>query len=178
MNSVLLSVLGLLAFIINYHPKTTLHIYQNINNDSINLSASRKRFVAILYINENSCTGCKEDMGKFLKKKNGYEWWIVTQCNSSTQSRREKTWYLESIFKNTIRGVLFDINVNDLQISYPHETRMFKNYQISSTPVVVLLDTKYKTERFIHYNVIYSDVNISENFKKELNSFKTESHLK
>jgi hypothetical protein len=176
MNSILLSLLGLFLFTISPQKTTPSHVYQGINNDSINLSESRKRFVAILYVNENSCTGCKEEMGKYLKKSNGYEWWIVTQCNSFPQSRREKTWYLEGIFKNTIKGVLFDINVNNAQTSYPHETRMFKNYHITYTPVIVLIDNKKNTEKFIHYNSIYTDINVSERFKKELKAFRTGNH--
>lgn len=139
----------------------------NLFNETVELELKNK-ITIITFIDEPSCTGCKEYLAKFLntlgKKYNQY---IILKKSNNVLNKKSYNLYLQNRFKLN-SGTYYSLNKEKLSIEINDKKHEF-NYQ--KNPFVAVITTKSSKVDMYDYHTIFENVFVKKSFIKSIKKY-------
>lgn len=148
--------LVILFLLLGYNNLYSQSIYTNIKGDTIpveEIFPSNKKCIYV-YISNKSCTGCKDNLNKYLLKIDTSKCKVVILSelsNNSNLLRRESRNYINNYFTK----------YNELFYIYSNENKI--------TPYLILLNNNRNF--LVSYKTLFDETKLSQYAIEELNNF-------
>lgn len=141
------------------------------NNIPISTDSLFKKNSLIVLLSENSCTGCKDELAKYLDNLDidtlSYEIFIIQYLRgSSSLFKRQISSEIKSYYPR-IRQVYFDV----LGDSTNKDQSIFMHYEVKQTPTILFYHQQTKKLELIAYKKIFSGIYLSPFIKERILKF-------
>lgn len=153
--------------------KKTNNFYQNylvvcdLFNDSTTIQLDKK-ITILTFIDEPSCTGCKEYLAKYLNTlSKKYDQYIILKKSNNILNKKSYNLYLQNRFKIN-SGTYYSLDEDKLSIEFngkKHEFNQRKN------PFVAVITPKNKEINVYDYNAIFENVFVKKSFIQSIKNY-------
>jgi hypothetical protein len=139
----------------------------NLYNDTVNFPIKNKVTI-LVFINEPTCTGCKENLAKYLntlsKKYNQY---IILGKSESILDKKGYSKYLDFRFKKS-SGTYYSLINKNLSIKVNNKEYSFST---SKNPFTMVITDNGKTIDVYEYQDIFENIFIKKTFKQSIKKY-------